>query len=337
MRTDEPAGRRAVLFLGEIHTGLLQNSSALPPDHAEDLLDLAAGERVRRFERPISHAVSADRLTGVDCALPSTDGRETRCVGTVTGHAIVTGGHVAQGSAYTAIVDEPSIRRLAWSHYLARPGILEAIGKLDTADVRRATGPGTLRQGVLDLGAISARTLDEVQRSDTLDRRPPMRSRRTRMRWSVTPVAADRVHASFRVDSDVCRTLELRVPVDKVDVVVELCEDLALHDWLLTTLVGILETSLTGSGTHAQRVERLRPAVDYLLHLWMPAARVDDSVAALWRSLEHRPGFTRQWEASVSRIRDQIAMATITLLQSVGTAEPAARSQIAGGRGQAKT
>jgi hypothetical protein len=265
--------------------------------------------------------VSTERLTGVDCVLPSTSGRETRCVGTVSAHATVTGGHVVQGSAYTMIVDRPSVRRLSWSHYLAQPGSLETIGKLDAADVRRAIGPGALREGVLDLGAISARTLDEVQRSPTLDRKPPMRSRRTRMRWAVTPADDDRVRASFRVDSDTNRTLELRAPVREVDVVVSLCEDLALHDWLLTTLVGILETSLTGTGTHIQRIERLRPAVDYLLHLWMPGARVDESVAALWQSLEHRPGFTRQWEASVNRIRDQIAMATITLLQSVSTGQ----------------
>jgi hypothetical protein len=46
----------------------------------------------------------------------------------------------------------------------------------------------------------------------------------------------------------------------------------------------------------------------------MPAARLDLELTTVWESLERRPGFSRQWQASVNRIRDQIALSTITLL-----------------------
>jgi hypothetical protein len=100
---------------------------------------------------------------------------------------------------------------------------------------------------------------------------------------------------------------------------VELGEDLALHDWLLTALLELIERSRSGRSARPQVVERLRPAIDDLLHLWMPAARLDKSMLPLWQSLEQQPGFTKQWAASVSWIRDQVALSTIMLLSSLAT------------------
>jgi hypothetical protein len=306
-----------MLTLGEVHTGLLQNSTPLSLEHTAELLDLLVGQRVRRSERPIAYVVSPDELTGVDCRLPTATGSRIRTVGTVVSRAAVTGGHVVQGSTWTRLDRAVDNRRLSWSHYLSRPGRLETIGKVDVRDVVR----GFLRPGqqaqTLNLGAVSARTLDTVQRSARLDRRPPFRSRRTRLRWAIVPTEepATEAHGTFRVQSDTERTLELVTPHQDVQPVVELCEDLALHDWLLTTLLSLMEASLTGSGTRAQRVDRLRPAIDTLLHLWMPAARLDESVLPVWQALERRPGFTRQWQNSVNRIRDQVTLSTIALLE----------------------
>ncbi|MGH3427417.1 MAG: hypothetical protein ACRDQZ_07580, partial [Mycobacteriales bacterium] len=70
-------------------------------------------------------------------------------------------------------------------------------------------------------------------------------------------------------------------------------------------------------GARPQVVERLRPAIDDLLHLWMPAVRLDESMLPLWRSLEQKTGFTEQWEASVGWIRDQVVLNTITLLSAL--------------------
>jgi hypothetical protein len=58
-------------------------------------------------------------------------------------------------------------------------------------------------------------------------------------------------------------------------------------------------------------IGRLAPAVDYLLHLWMPAARVDAALAPFWHGIEQRPGLTRQWQTNVDRVRDQLALAVI--------------------------
>ncbi|WP_148086343.1 SCO2521 family protein [Micromonospora sp. HM5-17] len=307
-----------MLTLGEVHTGLLQNSTALSLDHTTQLLDLLVGQRVRRSERPIAYAVSPDQLTGVDCRLPTASGRVTRGVGTVVSHAAVTGGHVVQGSTYTRLDRAASNRRLIWSHYLSRPGRVETIGKVDFSDVAQGFLSPAPQPQTLNLGAVSARLMDVVQSSPRLDRRPPFRTKRTRLRWAIRPApdATAEPRGTFRVESDTLRTLELTAPHDDVSALVELCEDLALHDWLLTTLLSLMEFSLTGPGTRAQKIDRLRPAIDCLLHLWMPAARLDESVLPVWRDLEHRPGFTRQWQTSVTRIRDQVTLSTIALLEA---------------------
>ncbi|MFC6023731.1 SCO2521 family protein, partial [Plantactinospora solaniradicis] len=307
-----------MLTLGEVHTGLLQNSGSLSLEHTTQLLDLLVGQRVRRSERPIAYVVSPDQLTGVDCRLPTGSGRGSRGVGTVVSHAAMTGGHVLQGSTYTQLDRAVSNRRLVWSHYLSRPGWVETIGKVDIRDVSRGFLGPTYQPQTLNLGAISARLMDAVQSSARLDRQPPFRTKRTRLRWSVIPSTEESAEArgTFRVESDTLRTLELTAPQHDVPALVELCEDLALHDWLLTTLLSLMEASLTGPGTRAQKIDRLRPAIDCLLHLWMPAARLDESVLPVWRDLEHRPGFTRQWQTSVTRIRDQVTLSTIALLEA---------------------
>ena len=307
-----------MLTLGEVHTGLLQHSTSLSLDRTTQLLDLLVGERVRRSERPIAYVIAPDQLTGVDCLLATGSGGRTRGVGTVVSHAAITGGHVLQGSAHTSLGRASVHRRLAWSHYLARPGHTEAIGKVDPRDlVRGFLNPRQPAQ-TLNLGAICGRTIDVVQHSPRLDRRPPFRSRRTRLRWVVLPAddPAAGAQGLFRVESETLRTLELTVGPDDVPAAVALCEDLALHDWLLTTLLTLMEASLTAPGTRAQKVDRLRPAIDCLLHLWMPAARLDESVLPVWSALERRPGFTRQWESSVNRIRDQVTLSTIALLEA---------------------
>lgn len=280
------------------------------------MLCLLVGERVRRSERPIMYAVSPDLLTGVDCRLATSSGARVRGIGTVVSRAAITGGHVLQGSTYAQVVTSGANRRLPWSHYLSRPGVIETLGKTDRVDL--AGGFLTAKQAPisLDLGAISGRVMDMVQRSTELDRIPPFKMARTRLRWVVSVDAAQPAasHARFTINSATVRTLRLTVVENDLSAAVELCEDLALHDWLLTALLEMIQRSRIGEGPRPQVVDRLRPAIDYLLHLWMPAARLKESMLPLWGSLERQPGFTKQWEASVSRIRDQVALSTIAQL-----------------------
>ncbi|MGK5679757.1 SCO2521 family protein [Actinoplanes sp. URMC 104] len=314
--TSADPARAGVLTFGEIHTGLLQNSTALPSDRVQELLDLVVGERVRRSERPIAYAASPDRLTGVDCSLPSATNRDTRAIGTVIGHVTVTGGHIVQGSARTTVV--PVHRhglRLPWSHYLARPGTLEPIGKFAAADVAEGFLAGNRRAVTLDVGAISGRAVDEIQASSLLDRKRPLRTSRTTLRWAVLPATKGN-RASFSIDSKTTRTLLIHADDGQHPAELRaLCEDLALHDWLLTTILTVLDNSLDTAGGRTQRVRKLHPAVDWLLHLWMPAAHLDPAMLPLWKLLDERAGFNKQWRTSVDRIRDQLNLNTMTLLE----------------------
>ncbi|MGQ0718354.1 MAG: SCO2521 family protein [Pseudonocardiales bacterium] len=307
-----------MLTLGEVHTGLLRNRASVTQHLATQVLSLLLGEQVRRSERPIVHAVSPDLLTGVDCRLATSSGARVRGIGTAVSRAAITGGHVLQGSTYAQVVKSDVDRRLPWSHYLSRPGAIETFGKTDRADL--AGGFLTAKQSPtnLDLGAISGRMMDMVQRSAALDNTMPFRVARTRLRWVVAVDAAQPAasRAKFTIESSTVRTLRLTVVKNDLPAAVELCEDLALHDWLLTALLEMIERSQIGASPRPQVVDRLRPAIDYLLHLWMPAARLNESMLPLWESLERQPGFSKQWEVSVSRIRDQVALSTIVQLGS---------------------
>ncbi|HZN75283.1 MAG TPA: SCO2521 family protein [Micromonosporaceae bacterium] len=306
-----------MLIVGEIHTGLLQNSVALPLPTCERALGLVHGERVRQFERPIAHAVSPDLLTGVDCRIATSTGLKVRGIGTAVSRATITGGHVLQGSATAHLVRGESGRRLSWSHYLARPGRIELIGRPEPDDLARGfVGPRS-QVAVLDLGAVARRAMKDVQSSPVLDRRPPFPAARTRLRFAVAMTGSDgQPHLHFRVEDKQLRTLQITCGAEQGPVVVEFCEDLALHDWLLTTLLHIMDGSRIGTEPRHAVVARLRPAVDHLLHLWMPGARIDESVAPFWERMERRPGMSRQWRACAERIRDQIALSAVTLLGS---------------------
>ena len=288
-------------MLGEVRTGFLLNSTAVSPATAAALVDLVRGERVRRSTRPIAYAASADRLVGVDCDLVTGTGARVRGVGTVTSRAALTGGHVLQGSAYVRVARDPAARRRPWSHYLGRPGELELIGRYDPAAVAAAFVTARPARTDLNLDAIS------------LDRTPPVTLPQTRLRWAAT--AAGTAGLQLTVEDERLRTLRLWSDGDPA-ALVGLCEDIALHDWLLSALIGVVEQARPGPVGWARQVRHLRPAIDYLLHLWMPAARVDRSVRTLWKELESQPGFTRQWDASVSRIRDQIAAGILAQLSA---------------------
>jgi hypothetical protein len=312
--------------LGEVRTALLQNSVSVSPEVVRRLLLLRFGEQVRSSERPISHVVSPDILTGVDCRLATRTGTKARGTGAVIMHAVVTGCRVLQGSTYAELDFRAAERRAPWSHYLSRPGVIEvAAGKAGWDDIR----DGFLDQepsDALNLGAISDRVIDSVQRQPELDRAPPFKARRTALRWSLDGMASESAEddptAQFTIATPTVRTLRLSV-MSGTDVVavVRLCEDLALHDWLLTTLLELIQLSQRPGDQAARTVERLRPAVEHLMHLWLPGAHVDEALLPIWAGFERRPGFTKQWDVSVNWIRDQIAVTMASLLKAVPAAK----------------
>ncbi|MET9252607.1 SCO2521 family protein [Streptomyces sp. NPDC003717] len=306
------SGAPTVLACGEVRTCLLPARQALDIRSAAQLLGLRADERVLLSERPNLYARSPDTLTGVDCPLPSGTGARVRAIGTVAARAALTEGRLLQTSARCTLPAAGPDQRRPWGHYLVRPGLVEPLGKLPHEAVALGVLAGG-RPGDLDVGLIADGLLTRLLRHPLLDQRPPLRSRPTRLRWVALPAeGAPRVER-FTLTEDELRTVRLRVPqgTPAADIA-GLCDDLALHDWLLTTLVRLLDGLRLGTEDAGAVVRTLRPAVDHLLHLWMPRARVATELAALWLPLEENPGFTRQWGTLVQRIRDQLALHAIT-------------------------
>jgi hypothetical protein len=299
-----------LLTLGEVHTGLLLHSSAVSPEVASRLLDTQPGVRVYRCERPISYARSPVTLTGVDCLLPDATGRRVRCIGTVSSQTAITGGRIVQTSTYVTVDSERADPRRPWAHYLARPGRVEAVSRPNTTHLSDGFLYGAATGDRLDLAAIGHRAFDSVQTSDALDHTPPLRSARTRLRWLVDPDGDAPAPATFRVVGDNDRVMRLAAHESDLAAHVEFCEDMALHDWLLTALLTVVERSRIGVSPRDAVVARLAPAIDHLLHLWMPANRVHPELAESWAFLEGRRGLTRQWLLNVERVRDQVALAT---------------------------
>ncbi|MFB6790700.1 SCO2521 family protein [Streptomyces olivaceus] len=317
---------RAVLACGEVRTTLLPARQALDIRSAAGLLALRADERVLLSERPGLYARSPATLTGVDCPLPSANGARIRAVGTVTAHAALTEGRVLQTSAHCSLPATGPDQRRPWGEYLVRPGVVEPLGKLPHEAVARGVLDGP-RRGDLDVGLIADGLLTRLLRHPLLDQRAPFRSRPTRLRWAALPAAPGEGPSleRFTLAEDELRTVRLRVPEDTAATdLATLCDDLALHDWLLTTVVRMLDgvrLGATAAEDPGAAVRALRPAVDHLLHLWMPGARVGRELAPLWDPLEERPGFTRQWQAMVQRIRDQLTLHTVQAVHR--EAEPA--------------
>lgn len=304
-----------MLIVGEVHTGLLRNLGELSETQCREALCLISGEQARTSLRPLSYAISPEVLTGVDCRLPTLSGARIRATGTVTQRATITGGRILQGSSYALIVPSERDYRMPWSHYLARPGQVEVQGKPRWRDMADGFMAAELPLDILNFGAISGRLMNRVQDSAQLDHRTPFKTTRTRLRWVLEQGKAeddDQPPVRLTLWKGMFRTV--RLTGDPTTEIIAFCEDLALHDWLLTTLQALIERAVIGIATPTQIAAKLSPAIDHLLHLWMPGVRMDDSFGRFWEELERHPGFTRQWKSSVERIRDQIAVNTLSLL-----------------------
>jgi hypothetical protein len=322
-----PKTSGTVLTFGTIRTGLLLSSGAISQDALVDTLRLLPGEHVRTSERPIAYGVSAEVLTGIDCSLTGASGARTRGVGTVATRAMITGGRVVQGSTYAGLVESEVGYRRPWSHFLGEPGTLEILNKIAWEDLAQGLMHRQRRPDI-NLDAICDRVLDQVQRSPRLDRSPPFKAARTTLRWILKEDRnSNSDHLSFTVVNNELRIVELTLTDHSLPAVLHLCEDLALHDWLLTTLLAMIERSTIGSGEQSYILAKLRPAVDHLLHLWMPGVRVDSRLIPLWHGLDKRPGFTTQWEVSVNRIRDQLTLGTLILLGAVAEGKAGVHEQ----------
>ncbi|WP_067720483.1 SCO2521 family protein [Nocardia yamanashiensis] len=319
----------ALALLGEIRTNLLPNADALSEAEVSRLLPQFPGQRIAIRERPLARATSPGRAIGVDCDLANHRGAESRAVGTVDAHAVVIGGRVAQSSARVRVVRALVKERRPWSHYLTRVGTLELIhNKLgNDAATALALAEGHLElpgdETTLDLGSICELLLNQVLTDPRLERRqPPLRTAATCLRWvaRVVPPAGeeppDRIHLNFRLEQDGLRKVRIEVPT-AADLagVQHFCEDLAVHDWLLTTF-GAALGDVARTGPNEDPVGKLAPLLESLAHLWMPGAHSPRRFRRFWDGLEADPGFTAQWTAQVGQMRDRMTAATLAALRS---------------------
>ncbi|MDQ1295645.1 MAG: hypothetical protein QG608_3530, partial [Actinomycetota bacterium] len=164
-----------------------------------------------------------------------------------------------------------------------------------------------------DPGTVCEQWMNRVQESVVLDRRVPFTARRTRLRWAATASPEPGTgRIVLRVHEDGLRTVSLQAPPDLLPLLPEFCQDLALHDWLLSCVVGLVDRAGIGRRDRESVLARLAPILDHLLHLWMPAARLDDRLREYWAALDQRCHLAQQWENTVRQIRDQ------TLLREIG-------------------
>jgi hypothetical protein len=304
------------LTVGEVHTGLLLTSAAVSADTAAELLSIVHGGSVRTRQRPIRHTRSPEMLIGVDCSAPLAERREVRVIGTPATQLSLTDGHIIQAGTHATFRYDGAERRRPWAHYLAQPGTLEVLGKASEESLATGFLHGPENAAALDLGAVSMRALDAIQRSERLDHNPPFRSRRTRLRWSAEPSDGAQ-EVIFTLAADGLRTVRLRAAEPDPRAIADFCADLALHDWLLSTLLDLVDRAVARRRPAAELIGMLRPGIDHLVHAWMPAAHASRNLDAIWQELDLRTGFSLQWQKTVERIRDQLSVGLIEALRPV--------------------
>jgi hypothetical protein len=309
------------LIIGEVHTGLLLTSAAVSADTAATLLAILPGSSVRSRQRPVRYAWSPEVLTGVDCLAPNASQREVRVVGTPTTRVSLTDGRIVQAATHATLAHDPAGRRHPWAHYLAQPGVLEVLGR-GSAEASDALAAGFLAgQGngkALDLGAVNVRVLAGIQRSELLDKVPPFHSRRTRLRWSAQSYSdpgGSGQEIEFTLGPDDLRTVRLRSTETSPRALADFCADLALHDWLLSVLLELVERAVARKRPATELIGLLKPGIDHLIHAWMPAAHVSRALIEIWQEFDRNSAFSLQWQKTVERIRDQLSVGTIEALQ----------------------
>ncbi len=317
------------MILGETKTAFLQNSTSVSLRLAAELLVFRPDVGTLQSERPIALATSSDVLTGVNCHLPSARNAKVEAIGTVISRASIVGGAVVQGTAYSNLVPSTTKRRrMPWPHYLSSPGQIETNGKFRTEDVELGfLDFSSRRQDALAIGAIAESLTDRVQQDARLDHKAPFKAQRTSVRWifhTQDPMrdTEDRgsVEAHFRLEGPTNRILRVRDSSLTVSDCVRVCESVAYHDWLLSTLLRRVESAgLSDAGTRA--IDRLRPTLEHLNHLWMPRAHLSLRGASFWDSFEHSIDFSRQWNTAVDHIRDLMFIELLDALSKTTSGE----------------
>ncbi|MGX1771673.1 SCO2521 family protein [Nocardia brasiliensis] len=305
--------------LGEIHTCLLPSRNALDTTAGVELLSaVQPGIAVTARARPMPLVVSPNRFEGVDCDLIPMSGKHIHVIGTVASRTVVIGGRVLQGSSHTRVMRAQD--RQPWSYYLSRPGTVDAVSALGARPAGRIADGHLHTQDAeqLDLTSVSQRMSTFTRVDPRLDQKVPFRAGSTRLRWSVevSPEPDFLPHFAFHLAGDTLRTVRLTLGPQDAAVAQRFCEDLAIHDWLLTTIGQVADRGARADHETEMVLEQLVPVLEQLVPLWMPGAHTVPQLRRLWEGLEADPGFTRQWTARVGQLRDRMTTATLRALRN---------------------
>ncbi|MEU8894846.1 SCO2521 family protein [Nocardia sp. NPDC048505] len=316
-RTPAPEG--PLIEFGEVVTALLPNSTVMHRDSLNELLGLMSDLGIAWRERPIPLATSPDITEGVDCLLVTPRRSEMRAIGTVALRAVVYGGRVLQSSAQTRVVRAESDKRRPWEHYLDHHGVLEVVSKVTPTTSDELVAGFLSNDSMpdsLNLKAICDRLLGRIRMNKQLDQRVPLRTRPTRMRWAARIGRPGQPRLVFKLGADRVRTVLISVRNEaELDQVPRFCEDLGVHDWLLTLGSAALADTDIAAPDQQQHIDVLAPTLTQLAHLWMPGAHTPTDLLDLWSSLQERPGFTREWHAIVDQLRDRLSLAVFESLR----------------------
>jgi hypothetical protein len=295
------------VVLGAVTTGLLNTSEPLPLEAARQALALLPGVKADWRRHPIEQVVSPDLFFGLDCRLAVRSGAQPRVIGTARARAVLTAGHILQGSARVDVLLDASKRRMPWSHYTARTGVAEVINKADPSDVVTGflqTDPG---KGLLDLGNTGAYVMSLLDRAPQIDRQARLKTQTHRLLWAAH--VQEDAEPDGRIDAGDDGVFRVRMSTSPAMLphFVEFCEILALHDWLLSALKNAFDRS-TRRGRRAEA--ELDPALSYLGHVWNPTAHLPREMRWLWDGLENEAQLTWEWQSTLTRVRDKVTLLT---------------------------
>ncbi|WP_034263253.1 SCO2521 family protein [Actinospica robiniae] len=292
------------LVLGAVETCLVQNTAVLTDEVGRELLQFIPGRTVSRVDYPVKRAVSPDQLEGVDCRLRLNGKGRARGIGTVAWHAVLSGGRVLQGSAYSRLVAATADYRRTWDHYLRQPGVVEVIGKhdsialedgyLDVADNQAEAAEG------VDIAAIGNKAVQAVHRTmgeKRLDYRTPLNTTPGQLRWAAILQQGGRQTVGIRKENAGKNSYTLRLTggPDDLKTFVRFAEDLALHIWLLGVAASANEKATRGEAS------RIVPVfIDELYGLWLPAR--GKAMRRLWEGVFEVTGYQDRWEIEINRL-----------------------------------
>lgn len=295
--------RAGAVVLGEVTTALLDQNAPLTREQTETSLRLAPGRPVAVREHPRRRAVSPEIFLGVDCSLAHGASGLVRGIGSVTARAVLTGGHVVQGSARATVRVDGSGVRHRWGHYTTHPGVIEVIdaaSPTDLVDGFLAVESSDSRS--LNLGAVGAHVLDRVS-ADATDPGAQLKTRRTGLRWALRLIGGVAIpNVDLRPGTDGAWWISLSAHPEEIAAVTEFCEDVALNLWLLKALDTVCDRSIRNPAA----MRELKPALSYLGHLWLPEAHVKPAFRSMWQQLEDSTGVEREWTILLARVRDRI-------------------------------